>query len=286
MRIAHRYRSAALLLVLAGGMALAMSAAWRIAGSGSLRAEQAQVRRQLDLYAQALQQRIDRYRTLPQVLALDPELLAAVSSPLDPARREALNLRLERANDVTRSSTLTLIGRDGIALAASNWREPSSNVGLDYGFRPYVRQALAEGSGRFYGVGVTTGEPGYFLSQAIRDPTGATLGVVVIKIELAALEREWLSTPDIVLVSDAHGVVFLASRDEWRYRTLRPLDAADRQELRAVRQYADEALLPLRVQTLRELGAGARVARVEQPALARPALWQSVDLGEDRWRLH
>ena len=32
-----------------------------------------------------------------------------------------------------------------------------------------MREALARGEGRIYGIGVTTGEPGYFLSQAIRD---------------------------------------------------------------------------------------------------------------------
>jgi histidine kinase len=287
MRITHRHRWAALLLAAAvAGMVLAMSAAWRIAGNGSLRAEQAQVQRQLELYAQALQQRIDRYRTLPQVLALDPELRAAVSQPLQPAQRDALNLKLERANSVTRASTLTLIGHDGIALAASNWREPSSNVGRDYSFRPYLRQALAEGSGRFYGVGVTTGEPGYFLSQAIHDEAGAALGVVVIKIELAALEREWLSTSDVVLVSDAHDVVFLASREEWRYRTLRALAPVDRAELRTARQYADEALLPLQREILRELGPDTRMVRLQLPPLANPVLWQTVALGENDWRLH
>lgn len=287
MRITSKHRSAVLLLIVGGGiMLLAMSAAWRIAGSNALRAEQAQVQRQLDLYAQALQQRIDRHRTLPQVLALDPELRAAVSQPLDPAQRDALNLKLERANSVTRASTLTLIGRDGIALAASNWREPSSNVGRDYGFRPYTRQALSEGSGRFYGVGVTTGEPGYFLSQAIHDEAGVALGVVVIKIELGALEREWLSTADVVLVSDVHDVVFLASRDEWRYRTLRALTPVDLDELHASRQYADKALLPLRREILRELGADARVARLDAPPLPNPVLWQTVALDENRWRLH
>lgn len=59
---------------------------------------------------------------------------------------------------------------------------------------------------------MTTSEPGYFLSQAIVDNAGQVQGVVVIKIALAALEREWLQTPDIVLASDTHDVVFLASR--------------------------------------------------------------------------
>ncbi len=291
MQIARKFlpgqpaRLVTLLLVI-GGMLLAAAGADWWGERRALAAEQAQVRRQLDLYAQALQQRIDRYRTLPQVLALDPELRAAVSAPLAPGQRGALDLKLERANDVTRSSTLTLIGRDGIALAASNWREAGSNVGQDYGFRPYVQQALAEGSGRFYGVGVTTGEPGYFLSQAIADDSGRRIGVVVIKIELAALEHQWLLTPDIVLVSDAHGVVFLANRDEWRYRSLHPLDADDARELRATRQYATQTLSPLQTDLVRVLGADARLMRMQSPATARPLLWQDIALEENHWRLH
>lgn len=200
----HRHLVLLLLAVL-GGMALAMLSAGHFAEQRALRAESRQLRQQLELYAQTLQQRIDRYRALPQLLALDPELRQALTRPLDPAAHQRLNLKLERANDVTRSSTLTLIDAGGVAVAASNWRLASSNVGADYGFRPYVKQALAQGSGRFYGIGMTTGMPGYFLSQAIRDEAGRTLGVIVIKIELAALEREWLRVPDVVLVSDRHG---------------------------------------------------------------------------------
>jgi len=274
------------LLLVVGGMAAAMAVAWHLAGRDAMQAEQVQLHRQLELYAQALQQRIDRYRTLPQVLALDPELRAALSGPVNATTRDALNRKLERANSVTRASTLTLIGADGIALAASNWREASSNVGQDYGFRPYVRQALARGEGRFYGIGVTTGEPGYFLSQAIRDDSGRALGAIVIKIELAALEREWLRTPDIALVSDAHDVVFLASRDGWRYRALQPLEASERRELAVTRQYAGQTLAPLRIDTLRVLDDGARLVRMRDPPLASAMVWQTTALDEDGWRLH
>ncbi|MFT3790843.1 MAG: PAS-domain containing protein [Rudaea sp.] len=286
MRIAHRHRLALLVLLVVGGMLLAMSTAYWFAAGRALQSEQIQAKRQLGLYAQSLQQHIDRYRSLPQVLALDPDLLAAVSAPLSPAQRDALNRKLELANDVAHLSTLTLIGRDGVALAASNWHLPTSNVGQDYTFRPYVQQALAEGSGHFYGIGLTTGAPGYFLSQAVRDNSGRVLGVVAIKIELAALEREWLLMPDIVLVSDQHGVVFLASRNEWRYRTLRPLGETDLRELGKTRQYAEQAMLPVRMQTLRELGDDSRLVEAEAPALKRPVLWQEVALGESRWHLH
>jgi histidine kinase len=127
---------------------------------GALGEESSQVQRQLQLYGQGLQQRIDRFGTLPQVLALDPDLLHALRVPPSPTERQRLNLKLQRANEVTRASTLTLVGHDGVAVAASNWDQPTTNVGENYSYRPYYRQALAQGRGRFYGIGMTTGVPG------------------------------------------------------------------------------------------------------------------------------
>lgn len=273
-------------LVVLGGMILCTWAAGRLGEHHALEREDAQVQRQLALYSQSLQQHIDRYRTLPQLLALDPELLQALSAPLDEQRRNYLNLKLERANGVTRSSTLTLIDRHGVAVAASNWRLDNSNVGVDYSFRPYVQQALASGNGRFYGIGMTTGVPGYFLSQAIVDAQGRRIGAIAIKIELAALEREWLSVPDVVMASDSHGVVFLASRDEWRYRQLVPLGPGDREELAATRQYASQTLRPMRYRTLGQIDSGGRRVRFELPALPAPVLWRSLTLADSQWHLH
>jgi len=277
------------LLVLLGGMAGSMLAAGYGAWQRSLHEESASVQRQLALYGQTLAQRIDRYRTLPEVLALDAQLRDALAHPLDRAEVEALNRKLEQANGASQSSTLTLLNRDGLAVAASNWRTATSNVGVDYSFRPYVQQALAQGRGSFYGIGVTTGEPGYFLSQAIRDGSGRTLGLVAIKIALQELEREWLQTPDIVLASDAHGVVFLASQDAWRYRLLDPLDEAGRRELQATRQYANQPLRPLAYRVDSRMDNGGRLVRVQStdlPALPGRVLWQTQPLPGTPWQLH
>ncbi|WP_202843827.1 hybrid sensor histidine kinase/response regulator [Luteimonas saliphila] len=246
----------------------------------------AQSRAQLALHARALEQLVDRYRALPQVLALDPELRAAASGPVDEATRHRLNLRLEEANRTAQASTLTLIDARGTAVAASNWREPGSNVGEHYGFRPYVRQALAEGQGRFYGIGVTTGVPGYFLSERIHGAGGEALGVVVIKIQLSALEREWLRVDGTVMVSDRHGVVFLASQDHWRYRALRPLDAATLRELDATRQYGAQPLRPMAMQRARALGDDVMRVRIAAPARQGEWLWIRAPLQEPGWTLH
>ncbi|PPU92168.1 hybrid sensor histidine kinase/response regulator [Xanthomonas albilineans] len=281
----HRHRIL-LLSFIVGAMALVMLSAQHLAEQRARRSESLQLHQQLELYAQSLQQRIERYRTIAQVLALDPELRNALKQPLSPATQRQLNLKLERANTVTRSSTLTLIDTAGLALAASNWRSANSNVGADYGFRPYVKQALTQGKGGFYGIGMTTSVPGYFLSQAIKDDDGRVLGVIVIKIELAAMEREWRRLSDVVLVSDRHDIVFLSNRDVWRYRQLQPLGARERDELLATRQYAQQPLLSTQRYVLDTLEDGSQVIRVAVPAQPAPLLWQRIALPENGWRLH
>ncbi|MFT4191249.1 MAG: PAS-domain containing protein [Comamonas sp.] len=270
------------------GMLVAVLASAHVARRHALETESDSVRRQLHLYAQSLAQRIDRYRTLPELLALDAELREAVSRPLDAAHVAALNAKLERANGASQASTLTLIDAHGTALAASNWRDAHSNVGVDYSFRPYVQQALARGQGDFYGIGITTGQPGYFLARAIEGEGGRVLGLVVIKIVLTALEQDWHGTPDIVLVSDVHDIIFLASRPGWRYRALAPLSARKRAELQQYRQYADQPLAPLRYasQQVFEGDSESVVARVLDPAVPGDLLWQSTVLEGTGWRVH
>ena len=63
---------------------------------------------------------------------------------------------LEASHRVTKAS-LYLLDRHGETLAASNWRDWSSFVGNNYAFRPYFIDAVANDSGRYFAVGVTTG---------------------------------------------------------------------------------------------------------------------------------
>ena len=126
-----RLRQFWILLILLAGTAASMFVAGQWAWQRSLHDESQSVQRQLALYGQTLAQRIDRYRTLPEVLALDAQLRDALSRPLSAAEVEQLNHKLEQANGASQSSTLTLLNRDGLAVAASNWRTATSNVGVD-----------------------------------------------------------------------------------------------------------------------------------------------------------
>ncbi|MBF8744869.1 sensor histidine kinase [Pseudomonas monteilii] len=273
------------LLILVG---IALSAGWAMhqAKRQAMEDDALRASQQLALYANALQTLIDRYRALPAVLALDPELIQALAGPANETTRDALNRKLERINGAANSSTLELLDSTGLAIAASNWRLPTSYVGFNYAFRPYFKAARNQGSGRFYGVGVTSGVPGYFLANAITDEQGRFLGAMVVKLEFPELEREWRQGSDVLLVSDARGITFIANQDGWRYRELQPLNSADRAELAETRQYNKHPLVPLQHEILTRFSANSHLSRVQGPEGSAEYLWESLPLDAEAWTLH
>ncbi len=251
----------------------------------SLRQDAEQAREQLRLHGDALQLLIERYQVLPAVLALDPEIRAALSHPgTDPAERERISRKLERVNGAATTSTLTLLDRDGLAIAASNWQIPgASNVGNHYNFRPYFQRAMRDGSGTFYAEGVTTAVPGYFLSEAVRDDSGTPIGVVVVKVVLRPLESTWAETPEIVFANDSNGVIFLSSQTGWRYHVLHELDQAARERLTQTRQYGQLPRQKLAYRLVESLDKDARRVRLPQVG---DVLWISHPLSRQGWTLN
>lgn len=279
-------RLALIVLVIVIGTALSAGWAMHQAKRQSMETDARRASQQLTLYANALHTLIERYRALPAVLALDPELIAALRGPVTEPVQDALNRKLERINGAANSSTLELLDRTGLAIAASNWRLPTTYVGSNYGFRPYFKQTRSHGSGRFYAVGVTSGVPGYFLANAVTDEQGRFLGAMVVKLEFPELEREWRQGSDILLVSDARGITFIANQDGWRYRELQPISSADRAELAETRQYDKQPLVPLQHQVLTDFGANSRLSRVQGPDGSADYLWESLPLEAEGWTLH
>ncbi len=273
-------------LVIVTGAAICAALAMRQTQQHVLSEEARRASDRLALYANALHTLIERYRALPAVLALDTEIRNAVRTPLTEQARASLNRKLESINGAAHSSSLELMDRHGVAVGASNWRNPKSYVGNNYGFRPYFLQARAKGTGRFYAVGVTTGIPGYFLSNAVLDDDGEFMGAMVVKLEFPTLEREWAQDDDLLMASDAKGIVFLANRTDWRYRELQSISAEDRADLLSTRQYDKKPLSPLRSRVLQRFGPGSHLSRVEAPEGSADYLWQSQAMPDENWTLH
>lgn len=221
----------------------------------------------LDLYAASLEREIDKYAYFPTILGLEQDVLHLLATPSPtPAQTGQVNQYLEQLNERAGSLSIYILDRKGKVLASSNWRRADSFLGEDLSFRPYFRQAMDTGSGRFFGIGTTRGEPGYYLSSALTDNRG-TLGVAVVKVGLKQLEKSWATAEAPALVSDENGVVILASVPDWKFTTLKPLDEATRNAFDRTQQYNRRALNPLGVVELADLEHGAylvRLPKVEQ----------------------
>ena len=283
----RRRRLALLVAALAAVTALACWGAYRWAEAEARAALTLNGDQRLGLYASSIRNAVGRYDYLPFLLARDHEVLDLLDAPSD-LRRDAVNRRLETANAAAGSAALYVVDRSGLALAASNWADPAQSfVGHTYDFRPYFRQAVETGSGRYFGIGVTTGLPGYFLSHAVRQGEALT-GVAVVKIDLETVQRDWAAGGERVLVTDENGIVFLSSHAEWKYRALRPLPDAVTDRLAQTRQYDRSDLPPLGLRDGPLMESGARLVSLPisgPEATHRAFLMQELALPEFGWTI-
>ena len=281
-----RYRVLFTVLTIVVGLLASLWLGGRYAERRAWNERSIEARGQLQLYAQSIRTLVERFSSVPEVLALDSDIRSLLRAPQDRQLRLALNQRLERLNAAAGSTVLYLLDAQGETLVASNWRDWSSFVGNNYAFRPYFQNALRDGGARYFAVGVTTGIPGYFLSHVVRGDDGELLGVLVVKLELEDLQREWVGQPGVLLVADSYQVVILSNKPIWRFRALQHLDEQARAELVEVRRYAEQALQPLVHQVHRHIGADADWARVDGPDGNRDYLWQRLHMPEEGWTLH
>lgn len=251
--------------------------------------------RRLEFLSSDLASALDKYDTLPIVLASHSEMVDLLRHTGDTHRRDAVNRRLERLAKDARVAAIYLMDPQGMTIAASNWNLPGSFVGQSYAFRPYFRDALVKGAGRFYAIGATTGEPGYFLAQPVRNDSATQgdsippLGVVAVKISLADIEANWERSGEYLMLADGQGVIFLSSRPEWKFRTLEALSPQARERIQIAQQYGDHRLEPLPIKWSSDAdGRGAELS-VSRPAEPGDH-WRAVDgqrraIGRMDWTL-
>ncbi|MFK7701105.1 sensor histidine kinase [Pseudomonas caspiana] len=191
--------------------------------------------RQLELHARTLESEINKYTYLPSVLELESSVSALLNEPT-PELRSEVNDYLEGLNRRSRSRAIYVLDTTGRVLATSNWRDADSYLGEDLSFRAYFQDAVRGLPGRFYGIGSTTGEPGYYLAHGLEEK-GKIVGVAVIKVQLEALEQRWQRARLEAFVSDENGIIILSSDPARRLKSVRPLTPEIKERLARSLQY-------------------------------------------------
>ncbi|WP_394844805.1 ATP-binding protein [Pendulispora brunnea] len=259
--------------------------AWRTTSRRAMLDAETAGRQRLSLYASSIERALDKYRPLPEILARDKDIRALLHSPHDAALVDSVNRSLEATNTAMSAAALYVLNTDGVALAASNWNQEHSFVGRDLAYRPYYHQAIATGSGRFFGVGTTSGLPGYFMANAVQSGN-ERIGIVVVKVDLEPLERDWTRAEERVLVVDANGVAFLASRPELKYGLMAHLSPNSAQTIAEQHQYPADALHAVHYNIERELTKDTRIVRLRTGARGTQFLMQSLAMPSDGWTMH
>ncbi len=207
-------------------------------------------RNRLELYSGTLHSALSKYSYLPHIMATNPAIRRLVA---EGDNHEAVNRYLADINAASGSMELFVLNLEGLCIAASNWNVPESFVGHDYNYRPYFQDALRKGQGGYFGVGATTGKPGFFFTEPIKDG-GRMVGVAVTKVDLAILQREWRAGGETVFITDASGIIFLSSREAWRYKATKPLDDAAKSAMLYQRQYGNTLPEPVAVHGFQKSG--------------------------------
>ncbi|SAI43517.1 two component sensor kinase for C4-dicarboxylate transport [Bordetella ansorpii] len=286
----RRMRAALLLL------AVLALAAWLVHRAGVWGADRAvqelatHARAAAQLNTVALRSSLDKFRSVPFVLAQDPEVRATLLAP-EPERILQLDHKLTALSRGVGASAIYLLDMTGLAIAASNWNEPATFVGVDYQFRPYFRRAVSEGEAEYFALGTISHEPGLYLSRRIANSAGKLLGVIVLKMDFTILERNWEALEDALFITDGNGVVLMGNVPDWRFRATGALPEATARAMRADQQFGDARFEPLPV-TLpsgsQDAGTlvRARAALRRQPAGARLLHTAFPVVSSDRWTLH
>jgi len=122
----------------------------------------------LELYITYLKGVLEKYESLPELLANDRTMANLLNNPVGDKRIDALNKYLEKINNISDASDTYLMDKEGLTIAASNWNEEHPFVGRNFSYRPYFKEAMRGHLGRYFALGTTSSLRGYYFAYPVR----------------------------------------------------------------------------------------------------------------------
>ena len=239
----------------------------------------------LELHVTYLRGILEKYESLPELLATDKRLINYLIKPGGRERIDALNKYLETINSISDASDTYLMDNEGLTIAASNWNAQHPFVGRNFSYRPYFKEAMKGQLGRYFALGTTSSRRGYYFAYPVRHE-GEILGALAIKIGIDSIEQSWGHKNQSFLVTDPDGVIFLTTSHDWRFRTLFPLADDTRKRIVESRRYPNASLEPLNIlsEEVTPLGRIVKIKK-ENRFKAKSYLLQSVYMEQAGWNV-
>lgn len=192
--------------------------------------------KQLELFSSHLEGQLERFAYIPQLLSRQSLMVDALQAPHNSALREIINRHLDATNQIIGASDTYLLDIQGTTIAASNWLLESSFVGKNFSFRPYFQEAMDGKQGDYFALGSTSSKRGYYYSFPIKY-AGGIIGVVVVKMDVSSIEKDWTGKPQHFLVTDPNGVAFISTQEAWLFRSIGVLSDVIQDEIKQEWRY-------------------------------------------------
>jgi len=212
----------------------------RLAERRAVDAERDRLAGMARLAASSYQRQVDKFQLVATTLSADPDVGNLLDNRLAGADAR-LNSRLADLTTALDASVIYLLDDRGLTIAASNWRQPDSFLGENYGFRAYFRLAMAQGHWEQFALGTRSRVPGLFVARRVESASGRR-GVIVVKIRFDRLESEWAASSGMAFAASEQGVILVTSRPAWRFETIGKIDEAERRRLTAEVEYGGAPL--------------------------------------------
>ncbi len=226
-----------------------------------------------------------RFDPLPGLIADNVDVKRLLAGQSAPSGVAAVNDELKRIAAEVGASDLYVMDASGMTVAASNYDMETSFVGRNFSFRPYFTGAIVGTPTRYFALGTTSLKRGYYFSAPVR-AQGAIAGVVVLKIEVDALEESWRGAETRILVTDEHGIIFMTSEPDWLFKSLGRLDAVVREQIELSRRYPADRLGELAVETRPSGVEGSPLRAISDGGGTVSFLSSSRIMPEAGWTLH
>ncbi len=236
------------LLALTAAVAGCVLALWPISRWAETRALtelKERSRHVLSLVTENLRGGLAKHESTPSLLAHNPALVRVLTGSAGDADIRSLNEKLAYLCGVTGALDIYVMNVEGTTVAASNWTLPRSFVGHNFSYRPYFRDAMKGGPSRYFALGTTSKKRGYYFAHPVKD-RGAIVGVVVAKLDVAAMEKAWRTRELEIRVVDEDGVIFMSSNPDWVLKTVRPLSPEATRRIEEDHRYDGHELTPLK----------------------------------------
>ena len=193
----------------------------------------------LTLYVANLMSELQRNSIVPQLLARDPQLIAA----LDYKDYSLSTARLLSFVDEIGAASLMLLDGDGRTVAATD----RNRLGELHKTSAYFINALRSNATIFTTIKLDNGAYSFVYSRRV-EVAGSTAGVLAVEVDLQKLESGWAGVSDAVFVADSEGTIVMSTEPRWRgldERSALDIQSAPSAIERALRATQDWAALPI-----------------------------------------